>query len=175
MTATDAQVRKAMGERKKGRTQEQAAVKANLHSRKTVAKYEALGRLPSERKQLRRYRTHPDAFSEEWSRIEQMLQDAPELEAKALFEWLCSEQPGRYSPHQLRTFQRRVAVWRGLKQPQVATLEQIHEPGELMEMDGVWLTELGVTIAGSPSSTCLSTACSPTPTGNGAGWCSRNR
>ncbi len=33
----------------KGRTQEQAAASANLRSRKTVAKYERLEQLPSER------------------------------------------------------------------------------------------------------------------------------
>ena len=43
MTATDAQVRIAMRERKKGKNQEQAAAKANLRSRKTVNKYEKLG------------------------------------------------------------------------------------------------------------------------------------
>jgi hypothetical protein len=43
MTATDAQVRLIMKERAKGHTQEQAAVKANLRSRKTVRKYEQLG------------------------------------------------------------------------------------------------------------------------------------
>jgi hypothetical protein len=48
MTATNAQVRILMRERKKRRTQEQAAVKANLKSRKTVAKYEQLGLLPSQ-------------------------------------------------------------------------------------------------------------------------------
>jgi len=48
MTATDAQVRLIMKERSKGRTQEQAAVKANLRSRKTVSKYEGMGLLPSE-------------------------------------------------------------------------------------------------------------------------------
>ena len=42
MTATDAQVRIVMREREKGRTQEQAAVTANLSSRKTAAKYERL-------------------------------------------------------------------------------------------------------------------------------------
>jgi hypothetical protein len=59
MTATDAQVRLIMRERRKGRTQEQAAVKANLRSRKTVSKYEQLGKLPSELKQARTYRTRP--------------------------------------------------------------------------------------------------------------------
>lgn len=47
MTATDAQVRKLMRERRRGRTQEQAATSANLRSRKTVRKYERLGQLPS--------------------------------------------------------------------------------------------------------------------------------
>jgi len=48
VTATDAQVRIALIERKTGRTQQQAAAKGNLSSRKTVAKYEKAGRLPSE-------------------------------------------------------------------------------------------------------------------------------
>ena len=55
MTATDAQVRLLMKERNQGKTQEQAVVKANLRSRKTVAKYEKLGELPSELKDPRAY------------------------------------------------------------------------------------------------------------------------
>jgi hypothetical protein len=150
MTATDAQVRIVMREREKGRTQEQAAAKANLQSRKTVAKYERLRQLPSELRQPRTYRTRADPFGEDWSIIEEMLEGAPELEAKALFEWLCEERPGRYEEGQLRTFQRRVAGWRALHCEQVAILEQIHHPGEVMQTDGTWLTELGVTIQGEP-------------------------
>jgi transposase len=150
MTATDAQVRIIMREREKGRTQEQAAASANLSSRKTVAKYEGLGKLPSELKGPRRYRTRPDPFVEDWPTVEEMLGDAPNLEAKALFEWLCEQHPERYRPGQLRTFQRRVATWRALNQKQVAILEQIHHPGRVMQTDGTWLTELGVTIQGEP-------------------------
>ena len=40
MTATDAQVRRIRKERNNDKTQEQAAVKENLRSRKTVRKYE---------------------------------------------------------------------------------------------------------------------------------------
>jgi hypothetical protein len=65
MTATDAQVRIMMRERSKGRTQEPAAVKANLSSRKTVRKYERLGKLASELKKARDYRTRSDAFEGE--------------------------------------------------------------------------------------------------------------
>jgi len=148
VTATDAQVRIMMRERRKGRTQGQAAASANLMSRKTVAKYEKRGKLPSDLKEPRHYRTRPDAFAEDWSTVVEMLEDARALEAKALFEWLCERHPGRYESGQLRTFQRRVATWRALHQDQVAILEQVHRPGEVMQTDGAWFTELEVTIQG---------------------------
>jgi transposase len=137
-----------MRERQRGRTQEQAAARANVRSRKTVAKYEQVGQLPSERVRPRQYQTRPDAFAADWPTLETMLQDAPSLEAKALFEWLCEQHPGRYAAGQLRTLQRRVAQWRALHQEQDAVLEQVHRPGEVLQTDGVWLTELGVTIQG---------------------------
>ena len=150
MTATDAQVRIIMRERRKGRTQEQAAASANLRSRKTVAKYERLGQLPSGLKKPRQYRTRADRFADDWPTVEEMLESAPTLEATALFEWLCEQHPGSYEEGQLRTFQRRVATWRALHQEQVAILEQVHRPGEVLQADGMWLTRLGVTIQGQP-------------------------
>jgi hypothetical protein len=139
-----------MRERALGKTQEQAAAKANLQSRKTVAKYEKGGEYPSERKQPRQYRTRINVFAEDWPAIEEMLRAAPELEAKALFEWLCEQKERKYEPGQLRTLQRQVERWRGLHQPQVATLDQIRVAGEAIQVDGTWLTELGITIGGVP-------------------------
>ncbi len=150
MTATDAQVRIMMREREKGRTQEQAAAKANLQSRKTAAKYERLGQWPSELKQPRTYRTRTDPFVGDWPEVEEMLVAAPELEAKTIFEWLCEERPGKYQEGQLRTLQRRIADWRALHRERAAVLEQVHYPGEVLQTDGVWLTKLGVTIQGEP-------------------------
>ena len=150
MTATDAQVRIIMRERQKGRTQEQAAVSANLTSRKTVAKYEKLGQLPSTLKEPRSYRTRQDIFADDWPTIETMIEAAPALEAKALFEWLCEQHPGRYQAGQLRTFQRRVTTWRALHQDRTAVLAQVHHPGEVLQTDGTCLNELGVTIQGQP-------------------------
>lgn len=139
-----------MRERTKGRRQEQAALKANLKSRKTVAKYERLGQLPGELKQPRPYRTRADPFSQDWPEVERMLAVSPELEAKSLFEWLCEQQPGKYQEGQRRSLQRRLADWRVLNQDKVAVLSQIHRPGEVLPTDGTWLTEVGVTIAGQP-------------------------
>ena len=98
MTATNAQVRILMRERALGKTQEQSAAKANLQSRQTVAKYEALEEYPSERKQPRTYRTRVDVFAVDWPEIEEMLRSSPELEAKALFEWLCEQKGGNTKP-----------------------------------------------------------------------------
>ena len=150
MTVTDAQVRLIMKERNNGKTQEQAAVKANVRSRKTVRKYEQLGQLPSELKAPRHYRTRPDPFEEDWAEVEKKLQEAPELEAKILFEWLCEEKGGDYQEGQLRTLQRRVSNWRVMHQNQVVTLDQVRKPGEVLQTDGTCMNELKVTITGQP-------------------------
>jgi hypothetical protein len=121
-----------------------------------VAKYEKAGQLPSEMKQPRSYRTREDPFAEDWPELEEMLTAAPELEAKALFEWLCAkhkdenEGQGKYQAGQLRTLQRRVSNWQALHQEKQAVLEQAHQPGEALQTDGTWLTELGITIQGEP-------------------------
>jgi hypothetical protein len=137
-----------MRERRKGKTQEQAAAKANLDSRKTVWKYEKLGELPSELKKPRVYRTREDPFEEDWGQVEAMLKDAPELEAKMLFEWLSEEKPDKYQEGQLRTLQRRVSTWRALNCEELLMLEQIHIPGEVMQTDGTWMNELWINIQG---------------------------
>ncbi len=148
MTATDAQMRLVMKERSAGKTQEQAAVKANLRSRKTVQKYEQLGELPSDLKQPRSYRTRSDPFEKDWAEVEKKLEEAPELEAKTLFEWLCERDGVQYQEGQLRTLQRRISNWRVLNRSQTLTLDQIHYPGEVLQSDGTCMNELKVTILG---------------------------
>jgi hypothetical protein len=150
MTATDAQVRVVMRERLKGRTQQQAAVRANLRGRHTVAKYERLGRLPSEVTRPRSYRTRSDPFAADWPGVAGMLERAPELEARTLFDWLRERRPGVYRDGQVRTLQRRVALWRVEHTSPLLTLEQVHRPGEVLQTDGVTLDHLDVTVAGAP-------------------------
>lgn len=148
MVCTDTQVRLLMKERKSGRTQEQAGAKANVKSRKTVAKYEKLGKLPSELKEPRAWRTRADPFAEDWAQVSEMLAANPGLEGQALLSWLQEQKPGQYGESQVRTLQRRIAQWRAVHVEQVASLAQVHKAGEVMETDGTWLTELGVTIGG---------------------------
>ena len=80
-----------------------------------------------------------------------MLQAAPELEAKALFEWLCEKYVGRYQEGHLRTFQRRVRQWRALEGPEKEVyFPQVHEPGVRMSTDCTHMDELGIRISGEP-------------------------
>lgn len=150
MTATDAQVRLIMKERNNGKTQEQAAVKANIGSRKTVRKYEQLGELPSDLKEPRGYRTRRDPFEKDWAEVEKKLKEAPELEAKSLFEWLCERDGVEYQEGQLRTLQRRISNWRVLNGNPTLSLDQVHHPGEVLQSDGTCMNELKVSLQGQP-------------------------
>jgi hypothetical protein len=114
--ATDAQVRKLMEELKKHGKLGLAAARAGL-DRKTAAKYRDAGKLPSEMKAPRNWRTREDSFEEVWPVIKSKLVDAPELEAKTLFEWLQTERPSQFDEGQLRTLQRRVRDWRAIEGP----------------------------------------------------------
>ena len=126
-----------------------AAMKADM-DRKTAQKYVTLGKLPSElRRPQRSWRTRADPFAEDWSWIEEMLGDAPELETKTLFEALQVRRPGRYHDGQLRTLQRRVKQWRATKGPDKEVFfPQAHRPGEALQTDFTHATELEITIAG---------------------------
>jgi hypothetical protein len=109
------------------------------------------GKLPSEMKAAHTWRTREDPFCEHWDELAAMLVDAPELEAKSLFEWLCDSHPGVYHEGQLRTFQRRVREWRALHGPEKEVyFPQVHVPGERMETDFTWMNELNITILGEP-------------------------
>ena len=110
------------------------------------------------------------------ARVGGMLEDAPELEAKALFEFLAEERHGRYQEGQLRTFQRRVREWRATEgPPKEVFFPQEHRAGEAMQTDFTWLMRLGVTIGGEPYEGACATWCCRTRTGSGGRCVSRSR
>jgi hypothetical protein len=85
---SDAEVLLMKRERAKGRTQEQAAARAAMGV-VTVRKYEHLGKLPSQLKQPRDYRTRPNPFTEEdWNWVVAQLQRDSALQATTLFSLL---------------------------------------------------------------------------------------
>jgi hypothetical protein len=125
-----------------------AALRAGLH-RNTGRRYLKTGKLPSELKQPRTWRTRQDPFAEDWEEISGRLEEAPELEARALFEDLVRRRPGQYEEGQLRTFQRRVKQWRAQHGPaREIFLPQQHRAGEAMQTDFTSGSGLGVQIAG---------------------------
>jgi len=125
-----------------------AALRAGVH-RNTARRYLAAGQLPSELKQPRTWRTRPDPFAADWEEIAARLEQAPELEAKVLFEDLVRRRPGQYVEGQLRTLQRHIKRWRAEHGPaREIFFPQEHRPGEAIQTDFTFGSSLGVLIAG---------------------------
>ena len=145
---TDAQVRRLMEEMSKIGKVGQAAMKAGM-DRKTGRRYIAAGKLPSEMRQPRWWRTRPDAFAEDWPAVAKLLEETPGLEAQTVLELLEAKQPGRYNESHLRTMQRRIRRWRAESGPaREIWFTQAHRPGEAAQTDFTSTAELGVTIMG---------------------------
>jgi hypothetical protein len=147
---TDAEVQIMVRERRKGKTQLQAAARAGMHPN-TTRKYERLGQLPSQLRQPRAYHTRPDPFAQDWPWVQAHLQQDSAVQAQTLFALLCAEYPGRYQPGQLRTLQRRIALWRAQHGPdQEVTFAQVHRPGQSAQSDFTHMADLAITLAGQP-------------------------
>lgn len=135
-----------------GKTQAAAAAAAGMSVR-TARGWER-GPLPSETKRPRSWRTRSDPFAEVWtSEIEPLLARDREgvLESTFLFEELLRRHPGRFTPGQVRTLQRRVREWRAWEgPPREVFFPQVHPPGREAQIDFTHASELGVTVAGEP-------------------------
>ena len=150
MSVKDAQVRTRMEVYSKHGKVGLASIKADM-DRKTGRKYIRTGKLPSQQVRERDYRTRQDPFEDEWPKLRLMFEQAPELEAKAVFEWLMKWEPGTYEEGQLRTFQRRIKHWRATEgPPKEVFFAQDHRPGEAMQTDFTSGNRLTVTIGGEP-------------------------
>ena len=159
MGVTDHQVRKLMQEYSKTNNVGISSARAGM-SRKTGSKYLRNGKMPSAQRKSHTWRTRKDPFSEDWEQVTSRLADCPELESKALFEWLCDECPGRYHEGQLRTFQRRVRLWRAAHGPDKEVFfPQEHRPGKRLSTDFTHMDSLGLLLAANGFRICYATAC----------------
>lgn len=120
-------------------------------SRPTARKYLTSKQTPEELQRKHDWRTRPDPLEPVWKQALDMLAEAPELEAKALFEHLLEKHPGELQAVHLRTFQRRVRQWRLQHGPDKEVMfPQDWTPGLAMQLDWTNANELGVRIGGEP-------------------------
>jgi hypothetical protein len=146
----DAQVKGLFMNMSEGKPLYVSAQKADM-CENTARKYVRSQRFPSDLKHPHTWRTRPDPFFEVWPRVEAILAEEPQLEAKAAFQWLQHEYPGRFSDTQLRTLQRRFRFWHATQGPAKETFfPQDHYPGALGASDFTWMSDLGITISGVP-------------------------
>lgn len=125
-----------------------SANKAGM-SRNTARKHLRQNDPLQQERKLHTWRTRKDPLEDIWPEAQKMLLDAPELEAKALFEHFDQCRPGELKPGLLRTFQRRVRAWRMENGPEKEVFfTQDHAPGKVIAVDWTDMKKLGITIQG---------------------------
>ena len=125
-----------------------SAIKAGM-SRTTARNYLRQDDVMEQRQAPHTWRTREDPLEEVWPRALAMLREAPELEAKVLFEYLAQSHPGGIKDKLLRTFQRRVRSWRLAEGPEKEVFfTQDHKPGEELAVDWTDMGDLGIMIEG---------------------------
>lgn len=152
------QLTRLVNERNQGKTIGMCAMKSGM-SRKTAGKYLSGGNGVEPRRVSHTWKTRKDPLAEIWPRALEMLREAPELEAKALFEYLVPAAvaggppgeggPGEVEEKHLRTFQRRVKDWRLTNGPgKEVFFTQDHPPGKVLAIDWTDMNSAGITIGG---------------------------
>ncbi len=151
MLISDRQYQRLMNEYNSSGVLTHAALKAGVDP-KTARRYLRAGQGPAELKPAHTWRTRADPVKAIWLEAESWLNEAPELEAKALFEHLVAGRGGgQVEGRALRTFQRRVMKWRRKHgPPKEVCFAQIREPGQSLQFDWTHAKELEIAIAGKP-------------------------
>jgi len=145
---THQQYRRLMTEYKKTKNLTDSAMKADV-DRHTARKYIEAGKGPAELQAKHTWRTRSDPLDQIWEEVAAMLRDAPELEAKTLFEYFLERPDSGLQEGHLRTFFRRVRHWRATEGPEREVFfAQEQQPGQLMQLDWTYARELKVTIGG---------------------------
>ncbi len=150
MPVTDKQVRLLMKNFENSGSTSIASAKAGM-CRQTGAKHiHGAAALPSSDCPVaRQWRTREDPLADVWEHAVPMLEAAPELEAKSLFDWLGEQHPSLLQESNLRTFQRRVRQWRAESGPEREVFfPQSTTPGRRMSVDFTHMDSLSVTIEG---------------------------
>ncbi|MGA1868337.1 MAG: hypothetical protein ACMUJM_07300 [bacterium] len=143
---TDKQVRKLLKLYHSEGKLEVAALKAGM-SETTARKYLNKGKLPSECKVIRTWRTRKGPFDDVWKSIQSQLELNPGLEATTVFEWLRREYPWKYGDGQIRTLQRKIKQWRSLNNGRdVENYCADYAPGELCAFDFIQMSGAGISI-----------------------------
>lgn len=145
---TQQQYRRLMSEYEQTGKINVSAMKADM-DRHTARKYIQADKGPEELQVKHTWRTRPDPLAKIWSEVTRMLEAAPELESKTLFEHFLARADSGLEASHLRTFFRRVRQWRATQGPEREVFfAQERRPGELMQLDWTYARELEVSVQG---------------------------
>jgi len=145
---TDKQVNYLFKSYNKSGIKSMSALKSGM-SRMTANKYLESGKTPSEIKTPHDWNTRSDPFHDVEDEIEEMLENAPELQAIVIFNYLQEKYPDQFCDGMIRTLQRRVKKWNCANGAEKELFfPQVHKPGEVIELDWTSMNKLEITISG---------------------------
>lgn len=143
---TDQQVRRLSMLINKKKNLSTAADKSEM-CENTARKYLNLQKLPSQIKKLHIWKTRDDPLEDVWDEAKNFLEINSGLQGKTLFQYFQREYPGKYPDGKLRTFQRKIKIWKALEgPPKEVYFDQIHYPGDICESDFTNMNSLNITI-----------------------------
>lgn len=127
-----------------------SSMKAGIH-RNTGSKYIKKGKLPSECKTDRHWRTRTDPFEFVEDEIKDLIRLDFSVQAKTVLEHLQDKQPGKFKDNLLRTVQRKVKALKLLIQKDREVIfRQEHRPGKRMMLDWTFCHKLNITVNSTP-------------------------
>ncbi len=145
---TDKQVTSLFKSYNRNGSKSMSALKSGM-SCITATKYLETGKIPSEVKIPHDWSTRTDPFHDVEDQIEEMLENAPELQAMAIFNYLQEKYPDKFDDGALRTLQRRVKKWNCVNGfEKEIFFPQVHHPGEVIELDWTSMNKLEISING---------------------------
>ena len=101
------------------------------------------GKLPSECRPERTWRTRPDPYESVWPEGEGILKRSPAVEATTVFDHLNRVHEGKFEEGQLRTLQRHIKQWRTRNgELKEVMFPQRHEPGHQAQSDFTFMNSL---------------------------------
>ncbi len=147
MTITNEQVKRLRQMIHKN-NQEISAAKSGM-STKTARKYLTIGKLPSELKKKRSWKTRTNVFDSVWEEVEVMLTRAPGLQSKTILSHFIKKDPNKFNEGHIRTLQRLLRKWRASNGSNDNIIfNQTIRPGVQSQSDYTSMNELGIRIRG---------------------------
>ena len=88
-------------------------------------------------------------FEADWNEVERMLGMPPSWKPRRCLNG-CVNVGRKITGRAVADLAAPCEQWRAMNNNQLLTLDQVHQPGEVLQTDGTWMNDLGISLQGEP-------------------------